>query len=401
MKIDAKLMADLFDGIPAGENLQGDTSEWEGVDKKQDSTTPFKDKVAYLHATIEAEPIEPEPDNEEAVMPKKSSVQSKSEPKGKQEKPPVSDSKEQENQVLTPSKPPQEEPAGDGDPEDEESEVPPEEESEPEPVVNEVANEEEVFPPNVAREYKLLYEKVKQGLPKYALWDGSQAYASFYRVKLEQTCTLYKKFGLPLIKEWRDELDNVQISNFVGETEATADLIRKKLDVVQQHRTRLATIRYQIVYRIPSWKRIIEMLRGKLFKDHESRGQHKRDGMCLEHMGELEEYLADMEGVEAACRYLDELLVGQSESLSRQFACININNPSGYSYHDSQNSRPVQSSRSNSPRPTPERKNDLDEYDEIAEGEEVGPPKEGRPLPRTEWSISSDDDPLSKVGTSN
>jgi hypothetical protein len=94
-------MADLFDGIPAGENLQGDTSEWEGVDKKQDSTTPFKDKVADLHATIEAEPIEPEPDNEEAVMPKKSSVQSKSEPKGKQEKPPVSDSKEQENQVLT------------------------------------------------------------------------------------------------------------------------------------------------------------------------------------------------------------------------------------------------------------------------------------------------------------
>jgi hypothetical protein len=149
----------------------------------------------------------------------------------------------------------------------------------------------------VAREYKLLYEKVKQGLPKYALWDGSQAYASFYRVKLEQTCTLYKKFGLPLIKEWRDELDTVQISNYVGETEATADLIRKKLDVVQQHRTRLATIRYQIVYRIPSWKRIIEMLRGKLFKDHESRGQHKRDGMCLEHMGELEEYLADMEGV--------------------------------------------------------------------------------------------------------
>lgn len=251
---------------------------------------------------------------------------------------------------------------------------------------------------NLSDDYEEICSSIKDIIPEFTITDGSVSFKSFYKSKVEQISMIYKKFKFIDCQKRAEEIEKFNMNHFVGNA-VSIDIIRSKLDQIQQHKCRLSEIRIKIHRTFPVWKRLIELLRGKLFKDHESRGQHKREGLCLEHMSDIEHYYSDLEGLHDAAKILDDLLSAGIESLSRQLTCILEENKaggaSGFSYHMAEQKEQIEDHKNN----TIKKDTSLDKYDDINDGEKVKLPSEGRKLPKAQWSMSSPDDPLAGVGS--
>lgn len=234
------------------------------------------------------------------------------------------------------------------------------------------------------------YNMIKEKYPQFVLYDGSISYRDFYRWKLSVLKQTLTRFPILDISSYRQEVRDTNLDHFVGEQVLSPELIRSKIDDVYRHRIRLATLMATAYEQYPAWKRSIEMIRAKLFKDHDIKGSHKRDGIVLEHISDVELYVKELEGFIDSSKIIYSVLDAAAESLSRQLSCLITKEPTGTAHTSTPVVHKVQQQQDKSVSTT-------EHYDSISDGTVIKKPTGGI-LVEQSWSVMSDDDPLSKIG---
>lgn len=207
------------------------------------------------------------------------------------------------------------------------------------------------------------YYAIKEKYPEqFNLYDGSLAYRDFYRFKVHALRHLLGEFPLLDIREMRTELHTVQTNHFIGDDMCTPDLIRSKLDASYAYRTRLAALLTRALEQSHAWERFLDLLRSKLWKDHDIKGAWRRDGMVLEHVADMESYVSSLKGFIDSAKQYDSMLKAAAESLSRQLTCLQIDEYTG--------SQRVEGRKPQSQRPAPQ----LDGLDGVDDGTVIKAP---------------------------
>ena len=132
----------------------------------------------------------------------------------------------------------------------------------------------------------------------------------------------------------RKEVGNAKIDHQIGDQVVSPNLIRIKLDNTYAERTNITTLLAKAHEQFPAWKKCAEMLSAKLWKDHESKGAHKRLALDLEHMADLQLYLKEVEGFIESATLIDNLLKAAGDSLSRQLSCVLTRDASGLAHEE-------------------------------------------------------------------
>lgn len=211
------------------------------------------------------------------------------------------------------------------------------------------------------------YHAIKQQYAdKFSLFDGSLAYRDFYQYKVHALRHLLTQFPLLDIQEMREELRSIHTNHFIGDDVCTPDVIRVKLDASYSHRTRLSSLLTAALEQVYAWERFLDMLRAKLWKDHDiGRGAHKRDGMTIEHLSDIESYVANLLGFIESARQYDSMLRAAADSLSRQLTCLQMSEYELTQRVDGDHSKAI--------RKTP-RSSKLDSFDGMDDGTVISAP---------------------------
>ncbi len=325
----AEKMAGLFD-IELGENLKEKNEGSEDA-----SLRSFDDRCEDITATMETEK-----DSETQVI-EKAVIESK--PEGESEIPGDVDKVEadilQFEKGISESSPVVAE------------QTPPKEAEQP---VKEADN-----PLGLEGQDLLAYHEIKKKFPQFNLYDGSLAFRDFYRHKVFHLRKLLGRFPFLDIGELTQEVRSVNTNHFVDDDYISPDIIRKKLDDVQRCRTRLTSILVSIYEQFYPWERYLEMLKSKLWKDHELKGAHRRDGLVVEHLNDMESYYSELKSFLEATKQVDGILKAAAESLSRQLTCLQLKATLGLSPRE-QNSPPK-----------------FENYDGVTDGTVIPAPKPG------------------------
>lgn len=168
------------------------------------------------------------------------------------------------------------------------------------------------------------YQEIKQKFPQFTIYDGNVAYRDFYRWKCYHLRHLLSRFPLLDLSDMSEELHQTEINHFVGDDIISPDLIQRKLDDTYRCRTRVASLLITAFEQYYAWDRTLEMLKAKLWKDHDIKGAHKRDGLVLEHASDIEFYVSRMKGFIDSAKHYDLMLRAAADSLSRQLTCVQL-----------------------------------------------------------------------------
>lgn len=169
------------------------------------------------------------------------------------------------------------------------------------------------------------YQEIKKKYPDvFVLYNGSISNRDIYKYKVHSLKHLLGQFPLLDLRSMRDELASIRTNHFIGDDLCTPDLIRIRLDASYVQRTRLCSMLTQALEQFYAWERFLDMLRSKIWKDHELKGAHKKDGMVLEHLSDMENYVKGLEGFIEAAKQYDSMCKAAAESLSRQLTCIQL-----------------------------------------------------------------------------
>ncbi len=285
----------LFDEIEVGSNLDEEKSSDYGAASKDETPRPFVDKVADVKAIMEPEPpLEKapkiEPASEAVVEP---------------------ESKPQQEIIVEPEPSP-------------ELIVPKEE---PQMVSSDCSDCSDCsdsdnplgFTGDNLRAYKLISQKY----PQFNLYNGDKEYKEFYRYKVQSLKYLLTRHGLLPVADMKKEIENIQLDKRLGDL-ADPVVIGQKMDDSIAGRGRVASLLAKAQGQLPAWKKTFEWLNSKVWKDHESKGAHKRDGMALEHNADMKDYYSELQGFVDAATTIDSFLKSQHDSYSRQLSCVDI-----------------------------------------------------------------------------
>jgi hypothetical protein len=179
-------------------------------------------------------------------------------------------------------------------------------------------------PLELSGEYLKFYTAIREKYPQFVLYDGSRAYKGFYTYKVMVLSNILREFPILDIDDMFNELSEINLRQFVNSDEVTPDIVRLRIDDVYRQKVRLADILMQCYHQFFVWEREVEMLKSKLWKDHELRGSHRRDGLTLEHLFDLEQYYNRLKGFLEAAKVADATLRAASDSLSRQLTCLQM-----------------------------------------------------------------------------
>jgi len=234
------------------------------------------------------------------------------------------------------------------------------------------------------------FHHIREKFPQFVLFDGSPAYRDFYRSKVVMLKGLLTRFPLLDISDLSEDLSEVRVDHFIGDRQVvTPDLIRVKLDDVQRARVRVSQLLTQALGQYFVWERTCEMLKSKLWKDHELKGAHRRDGLTLEHMSDMETYVSELNGFIESAKHIDNVLRAASDSLSRQLSCLHeLKEPTGFTQTMEQKLRQQQA-----PASSPSRFEGLDTIDE---GSIIKEPDFKREAADFDFGVGSDD--LAELG---
>lgn len=178
----------------------------------------------------------------------------------------------------------------------------------------------------------IAYNMIKEKYPQFKLDTDSVSFKDFYKWKVDVLANLLTRFSILPLNDMRLEIREVCLDHYVGESYASPEIIRKKIDDAYRCRIRLSVLLMECHEQFPMWKRMVELLQSKLFKDHDTRGEYKREALSLEHISDLDMYYHQLKGFIDAARVLDDLLKAAAESLSRQLSCIQIKEPTGTTF---------------------------------------------------------------------
>lgn len=224
------------------------------------------------------------------------------------------------------------------------------------------------------------YHECKQKYPRFELFDGSVSFKEFYRHKVYMLQQILTKYPVLDVQDLIQEVGEINVDHFINQNViVTPDVIRRKIDESYQWRSRLSSILLKIIPQFYIWERWTEMLRAKLWKDHEIKGAHRRDGTTLEHMSDIEQYFVELKSVLEVSKHVDAILKAASDSLSRQLSCLQNPEATGF----------IQKVDYKSHYPT--RSPDLDKFDSIGSGEKISAPIASNTVVTASFGVESDD----------
>lgn len=177
------------------------------------------------------------------------------------------------------------------------------------------------------RAYKLIGQKY----PQFKLYNGDQGYIEFYRYKVQSLKYLLTRHGLLPISDMKKEIENIKLDKRLGDL-ADPVVIGERMDEAIAGRGRVASLLAKAQGQLPSWRKTFEWLNSKVWKDHESKGAHKRDGMALEHNSDMKEYYCELQGFVDAATTIDSFLKSQHDSYSRQLSCVDLREKVGIAH---------------------------------------------------------------------
>ncbi len=283
----------LFDEIEVGSNLDEEKTSDYGAASTDETLRPFADKVEDVKAMMEPEsPLETkapelEPEPEVAVKPE----------------PEV---------IIEPDPAPVSEPEPSSEP------IAPKEE--PQMVSSDFS--EEPNPLGLTGQDLRAYELISQKYPQFKL-SGGHAYREFYCYKVRSLKYLLTRHGLLPVADMTKEIENIKLDKRLSDL-ADPVILGQRMDEAIAGRGRVATLLAKAQGQLPAWKKTFEWLNSKVWKDHESKGAHKRDGMALEHNSDMKDYYSDLQGFVDAATTIDSFLKSQHDSYSRQLSCVDI-----------------------------------------------------------------------------
>lgn len=402
--MNSKQMAELFDVIDIeDDNPETDSSDYNATEK--DESSSFENRCGDIKAIMEEEETVTNVDNEiitSAVKQAESSPPPKHLEDVDEEIPGDASGSFYAEEV--------EKDMAEFEIEDEDGESLPEPETEPEPEPVEVEQAKPTVnkqPKESKKEVKktkseleddnplslfgsdlVAYHDIKKNLPQFTLFDGSVSFREFYRYKVELLKSVTSRFAVLDLNSIKDEISEIRTDHFVGDRAISPDLIRVKLDESYKARSRLSTIMIQILEQFAAWERWVEMLRSKLWKDHATKGAHNRDGLTIEHMADVEDYVSVMKGILDAAKQQDGMLKAAAESLSRQLSCLQLKEATGFSQKMEEHT--------SLSAPSKKKTADLDSLDSIGLGESISAPDAtGKPV---EVSFGVECDDLAALG---
>lgn len=182
-----------------------------------------------------------------------------------------------------------------------------------------------------------IYTNIKKSFPQFNLSDGSVAFKDFYICKLDLLNKLLGRFKLLDFSSMCKEIRGVKTDHFLGADFLDPEIIAKKMDDAYRWRVRLNALLSDVYEQCFVWERFVEILRSKLWKDHDMRGAHKRDALVFEHLADMEQYVAEMNGFTEMAKNYDGILKAAADSLSRQVTCLQLNEEFGLNRKQSTN----------------------------------------------------------------
>lgn len=232
-----------------------------------------------------------------------------------------------------------------------------------------------------------LYKQIKQNYPRFNLYSGSRAFKDFYRLKFHYFKSLLGKFPVLDVRDMTEELSGIDMDHVVRDDEIGPSLILRKIGDVQRSRIRIGSLMIEILAQYYMWDRFTEILKSKLYKDHEIRGAHKKDAVIIEHMDDMETYVMEMKGFIENSKHCDNLLKAAAEALSRQLTCLQLKDSLGLSPMkddvDISNSEPE---FVNKPPAI-----DMSGLDVVEEGTVIAAPKKGSPVSVAKFGEQEDE----------
>ena len=234
--------------------------------------------------------------------------------------------------------------------------------------------------------------------PEFTLYDGTVSFKEFYKTKIKCLKTLLTRYPRLDIIKLETELKDIDTDHFLGNATISPDVIRKKIDDSYRSRARLGNILIQVLGQFYMWNRWCEMLRSKLWSDHQIKGAHNRDGMTATHMPDVEIYVAELNGIKDASERKDMILKAAADSLSRQLSCIQLKEATGFSYlvEEKIELEEMVSGKKEKFRNSAKKGIDLDGYDSFNPGETIKSPTDRGSVATCGYGVPDDD--LSTLG---
>ena len=282
-------LSDLFDEIDVGKNLDIEESSHDDTTSTTGKLRPFADKCEDVKAVMEHELVKddaPEIEFEPVIL----------------EEPEVVTENEQIKQAVE-----------DG-----------------------ADIQESKNPLGLTGENFRAYELIQKKYPDFQLYDGRQAYKDFYRFKVRALKSVLTSYPVLDIKDMNKEIASIRIKYQGSGDLPDPVVIGIKMSECQQARGRLTALLMRAQMQFPAWKKAFEWMNAKLWKDHEMKGAHKREGLSAEHMSDVQKYYCGLQGFLDAATQLDGFLKAIHDSLSRQLTCVIIRDKAGMA-HDTVN----------------------------------------------------------------
>jgi hypothetical protein len=155
----------------------------------------------------------------------------------------------------------------------------------------------------------------KSGRFKWLLDSPLPRYDIFYAYKKQaiDRCCVYGELKFAnLRKDIRQAV--VDVSNVTFDPRE----IHIKMQTVQDWRNRVKQIQIEVSTQYFLWKRAIPLLRGFLARVETSKPLIRQEGLVMEHMGDIELYFGELEGLHESIERIDTNLNSACECLSRQ-----------------------------------------------------------------------------------
>lgn len=229
-------------------------------------------------------------------------------------------------------------------------------------IERQINEESEANPLNLDDSDLEAYKKIKVKYPQFILYDGNKLFKDFYIYKVKVLKSALTKFPILPIHELNKEMEAIKVDHYIGSS-ITPELVQSKIDQTYKCRVRLSELVIQAYQQFAYWERMKDLLNSKLWKDHDLKGTHRRDGLTLEHMFDIEDYYGMLKGYIESAQHIDALLKAASDSLSRQLTCLQIKEQlTGFGKVDDPRRRDV-------------RKSDHDSFDSISSGTVITAPK--------------------------
>lgn len=299
----------LFDEIEIGTNLDVDKSSDYGATSTNENQRPFASKVEDLKSVLEPEEITEEPESEEVTEEVSESepemLQPEPKPSAEFNTPESSTKLEQIKEAIE-----------DGD------------------YMRAQDIRDNANPLGLSGDNLRAYQVISQKYSQFQLYDGKPGYKEFYRYKVQSLKNLLARYGILPLSDMQSEIEHIKLDNRLGGELADPVVIGQRMDESIANRGRVAALLAKAQMQLPAWKKTFEWLNSKVWKDHDSKGAHRREGMALEHNSDIKDYYSELQGFVDAATTIDNFLKSQHDSYSRQLSCVDMREKVGIAHRN-------------------------------------------------------------------